>query len=198
MRFDVVIRIALLQYTILQTFDVIMSHKSNTCSVLCLKGVFMCVPFSWRQMTQTWKKPFLPFLSFKYWIWIDHSQVKFVKICTQEIKIFIPINPSWFVVICIVMPLNLFLLFLWLLTQTFQVIALVCLGKSTKSRDILSMHHWWSESKQKDPVLKGAWHEHFEKLIWLKLVDKVSFNLNISSTKKQLQTCISFRSNRRK
>ncbi len=43
---------------------------------------------------------------------------------------------------------------------------------------------------------KGAWHEHLEILILLKLVDKVSFHLHVSSTKKKLQTCISFRSNR--
>ena len=47
-------------------------------------------------------------------------------------------------------------------------------------------------------TLKCAWHENFEKLFLLKLVDKVSFHLNISSTIKTLQTCISFRSNRRK
>ena len=42
-------------------------------------------------------------------------------------------------------------------------------------------------------------HENFEKLIFLKLADKVRFHLNISFTMKtKLQTCISFRSNRRK
>ncbi len=47
-------------------------------------------------------------------------------------------------------------------------------------------------------VMKGAWHENFEKLILLKLPDQVSFHLNISSTMKKLQTYISFRINRRK
>ena len=47
---------------------------------------------------------------------------------------------------------------------------------------------------------KGAWHENSQKLTLLKLADKVCFHLNISSTMKKLQTCISFRSrpNRRK
>ena len=40
---------------------------------------------------------------------------------------------------------------------------------------------------------KGAWHENFEKLILLKLADKVSFHLNISSTVKKIETCIWFR-----
>ena len=38
----------------------------------------------------------------------------------------------------------------------------------------------------------GAWHENFEKLLLLKLVDKVSFHLNISPTMEKMQTCISF------
>ncbi len=42
---------------------------------------------------------------------------------------------------------------------------------------------------------KGAWHENLKKLVLLKLADKVSFDLNISSSLKKLQTCISFRSN---
>ena len=37
-----------------------------------------------------------------------------------------------------------------------------------------------------------------EKLILLKLADKVSVHLNISSTMRKLQSCVSFRSNRRK
>ncbi len=53
-------------------------------------------------------------------------------------------------------------------------------------------------------TVKGAWHENFEKLILLKLADKVSFHWNIPSTmkkkkkKKKVETCILFRSNRRK
>ncbi len=46
--------------------------------------------------------------------------------------------------------------------------------------------------------IKGAWHEYFEKLILLKLADKVSVHLNISSTMRKMQSCLSFRSNRRK
>ncbi len=46
--------------------------------------------------------------------------------------------------------------------------------------------------------LKGAWHEYFEKLILLKLADKVRVHLNISSTMRKLQSCVSFRSNKRK
>ncbi len=44
--------------------------------------------------------------------------------------------------------------------------------------------------------LKDAWHENFEKLSWLKLAEKASFHLNISSTKKKLEMCKLFRSNR--
>ncbi len=43
-----------------------------------------------------------------------------------------------------------------------------------------------------------AWHEKFEKLILLRLAEKVSFHLNISSKMKKLQTCISSRINKRK
>ncbi len=45
-------------------------------------------------------------------------------------------------------------------------------------------------------VLCLTWN--FEKVMLLKLTDKVSFHLNISSTMQNLQTRISFRSNRRK
>ncbi len=48
-----------------------------------------------------------------------------------------------------------------------------------------------------ETIIKGAWHENFEKLILVKLVDKVSFHLNITSTVKRLQTCILFISNSR-
>ena len=47
-------------------------------------------------------------------------------------------------------------------------------------------------------LVKGACHDSFQKLILLKLADKISFHLNISSKMKKLQTRISFGSNRRK
>ena len=52
----------------------------------------------------------------------------------------------------------------------------------------------------KVPEMKILKNENFEKLILLKLADKVSFHVNISSTMKKnpQNTCISFGSKRRK
>ena len=56
----------------------------------------------------------------------------------------------------------------------------------------------WMDTMDIYIFFKGAWYENFEKLIFLKLADKVSFHLSISFTMKNLQTCIFFRSNKKK
>ncbi len=58
---------------------------------------------------------------------------------------------------------------------------------------MLSLNIYEQNISQTCFELKGAWHENFEKLILLKLADMVSLHLNIPSTIKKLQTCISFR-----